>query len=93
MIRKQAFTPAHIHDTKLFKKLVSKDEEFVYGDKGYPSKDNRLFLKENGIKDGILFKNEKRHPIFRRFNFHVSGIRSQVETAFGVLKRHYGYSA
>jgi len=91
IIRRQAFTPAHVHDSNLFKELVSKDEECVYADKGYPSEEHHRFLKEHKIKNGILFKNEKRDSIFVKLNAYISGIRSRVETVFGVLKRHYGY--
>ena len=91
IIRKQAFTSARVHDTNLFNSLISKDEDFVYADKGYASRKNDHFLKRQGIKNGILFKKENRSAIYQRFNYHVSKIRSRVETVFGVFKKHYGY--
>lgn len=91
IIRKQAFTSAHVHDTKLFSLLISEDEAFVFADKGYAPSKNNLLLKRRGIKNGILFKRERRCPVYQRFNHHVSKIRSRVETVFGALKRNYGY--
>jgi IS5 family transposase len=91
LIRKKTFTPANVHDTKRFNDLVSGDEKMVYADKGYVSSKNDAYLKARGITNGILFKNENRHPLYRECNRCLSRVRSGVETLFGILKRSYGY--
>jgi len=91
LIRKQTFTPAHVHDSQLFDQLISGDEKIGYADKAYASSKNDRYLKQLGIKNGILIKNEKQHPLFQQCNRFLSRIRSRVEAVFGIFKRSYGY--
>lgn len=91
LIRKRALTPAHVHDSRLFEDMVTGDKGSVYADKAYASEKNDNFLRENGIQNGILFKHQNGDSIRARCNWHLSRIRSRVETVFAILKRHYGY--
>lgn len=91
VIRKKVFTPANVHDSQCFEKLVIGDEDMAYADKAYTSTKNDAHLKQLGVKNGILFKQEKKLPVYRMLNRHLSRIRCGVERVFGVLKRSYGY--
>jgi len=84
-------TPAHIHDSKVFKEMISGDEGTVYADKAYASEKYDNLLREKGIQNGILFKHKKEDSERATCNQHLSRIRSQVETVFGIFKRHYMY--
>lgn len=64
----------------------------VRADKGYSSKDNRKYLKEKGLKDGIMHKALKNKPLTNhqaRFNKLVSKVRYKVERTFGSITRWF----
>lgn len=64
----------------------------VRADKGYSSKDNRKYLKEKGLKDGIMHKALKNKPLTSHqtlFNKIVSKVRYKVERTFGSITRWF----
>ena len=95
LIREAEFTPANVNDTEVADELVSGDEEAVYADKAYMSKQRSEWLKSMEIKDRIMHRGNKHHPELpyweRRRNRLISRLRSPVEKVFGTLKRTYGY--
>ncbi len=96
LIRKAALTPANVNDTKMADDLISGDEEAVYGDRAYSSKDRRERLEAVGIKDRTMQRANKHHPILscleQKRNRLISRVRMPVEGVFGTLKRTYGYA-
>ncbi len=95
LIREAVFTPANVNDTEVADDLVSGDEAAVYADKAYGTKERSEWLKSMRIKDRIMRRGDKHHPVLppweRRRNALISRLRSPVEKVFGTLKRSYGY--
>ena len=95
LIRKALLTPANVNDTEVADALVSGDEEAVYADKAYGSKQRSEWLKSMKIKDRIMRRANKHHPVLppweQRRNGLISRLRAPVERVFGTLKRSYGY--
>ena len=95
LIRKALLTPANVNDTEVADDLVSGDEEAVYGDKAYGSKRRSEWLRSMKIKDRIMRRADKHHPVLppweQRRNGLISRLRAPVEQVFGTLKRSYGY--
>ena len=95
LIREAVFTPANVNDTEVADDLVSGDEGAVYADKAYGTKERSEWLKGMGIKDRIMRRGNKHHPVLpyweRRRNGLISRLRSPMENVFGTLKRSYGY--
>lgn len=64
-------------------------------DKGYASKANRVELDKRGLKDGIMHKAVRSHPITpneqRRYN-EIKTKRWVIEQTFGALKRRFRFS-
>ncbi len=62
----------------------------VRADKGYRSQSNRNFLKNNGLKDGIMHKAVRNRPLInhqQKFNKIVSQTRFKVERTFAGITR------
>lgn len=95
LIRQAVFTPGNVYESLVADRLVSGDEEAVYGDRAYESRRRRQWLRSQGIKDRIMHrshKHQKQLPYWQqRHNDLISPIRKQVEKVFGTLKRSYGY--
>ncbi len=95
LVRGVEFTPANIADTEAADALIMGDEEAVYADKAYESKERRERLRAQGVKDRIMHRGHKRQTGLphwqRRRNGLLSKVRAPVEQALGTLKRCYGY--
>ena len=90
-------TPANESDVKHFEDVLEQAKipkgTRVYADKGYASASNRQFLKEHGLKDGIMRKGSRGHVITeaeRVFNKLLSKTRSTIERTFGGIRRWFG---
>lgn len=95
LIRKALMTPANIHDSTPADDLILGDEGAVYADCAYSQADRRDWLAEQGITDGIMYRNHHRRPMTeeqKERNKEISPTRSAVERCFGLMKRWYGYS-
>ena len=95
LIRKLAFTPAHVNESPVGESLISGDEKAVYADKGYENKKRRQRLKRQGIKDRICHrshKHQKQLPHWQTMrNKAIAKRRAPVEQVFGTAKRLFGY--
>ena len=95
LIRKVAFTPAHVAESSVADALISGDEAAVYADKGYESKVRRAALKARGAKDRICHRSHKNQAALPRWqtvrNKAISKRRAVVEQVFGTAKRGFGY--
>jgi IS5 family transposase len=94
LIRQAELTTAKVHDSQVFKELVSGDEEAVYADKAYDSKERSDWLLSQGIRDLIMMRGRRGRPLSfmaRLFNREVSRVRQGVERFFGTLKRIYKF--
>ena len=96
LVRKAVLTPAKVNESEVAEELISGDEEAVYGDKAYESKERRERLKGLGINDRIMHRSHKHQKGLphwqKRRNDLISPIRKKVEKVFGTLKRSYGYT-
>ena len=64
-------------------------------DKAYSSKEHRRILKEYSIKDGIMHKATRNHPLRysqKKFNRLISRKRLKIEQGFGTLKRIFKFN-
>jgi len=87
-------TPANQSEMTYFPKVIEKlkfiKKRRIYGDKGFSSKNNRMFLKEKKYKDGIMEKRQKNKELskFQKIkNKLISKKRFIVEQGFGTMKR------
>jgi transposase, IS5 family len=91
LIRSAALTPANVNETEVADALIRGDEKAVYADKAYDTKARRARLKAARVKDRIMHRANKHHPVLpawaARRNALIAPIRASVETVFAVLKR------
>ena len=96
LVRTALLTPANIAETVVADDLIlaNRDSAAVYADKAYDTHARRTLLARLGIKDCIMHRPNKHHPLTdeqTRRNAALSKIRCRVETVFAVLKQVYGY--
>lgn len=95
IIRRIAFTPANVNESTAADALICGDEVTVYADKAYDSNARRAYLKSMGIRDGIMRRRNRWHPIGSwvvRRNAVISHRRAPIEPLFALLKRVYGFA-
>jgi IS5 family transposase len=95
IIRRQVMTPANVNDTEPADLLICGDEAALYGDQAYTSARRRADLRARGIKDRMMHRANKHHPLTPRQIQHNTAIgrrRAPVEQVFAKLKRVYGWS-
>ena len=94
LICRAKITPANVDDSQVFGQLIDSPTRAVYADKIYDSKDNKNWLAEHGIANGIL-----RKPVrFRKLTpeDHVRNLRKgrkrrRIERVFAHLKKWQHY--
>ncbi len=73
------------------------DEAAIYADKAYDQRERRAALTARGVKDRIMHRANKHHPLLpfwkARRNRLISSVRSAVERTFGTWKRSYGWTS
>jgi IS5 family transposase len=95
IIRRQVMTPANVNDTEPADLLICGDEAALYGDQAYTSARRRADLRARGIKDRMMHRANKHHPLTPRQIQHNTAIgrrRAPVEQVFAKLKRLCGWS-
>lgn len=87
-------TPANQAECKELDHLtLDLTNQVIYADKAYASRENREILKSRKLKDRVLHKATRNHPLThwqKIFNKAVSKRRYIVEQCFGTLKRQFG---
>jgi IS5 family transposase len=96
LVRSALLTPANVAETVVADELIlaNSDGGAIYADKAYDTHARRDLLAALGLKDGIMHRPNKHHPLTaeqRRHNQALCKVRCRVETVFAVLKRVYGY--
>jgi IS5 family transposase len=94
IIRRQRLTPANVNDTVEAEALICGDEQAVYADQGYDKKARRKALRKRGVKDRLMHRPNKHHPLTprqERRNALIGRRRAPVEQVFAKLKRGYGW--
>jgi len=95
IIRRQLITPANVNDTEPADRLICGDEAALYGDQAYTCARRRADLRARGIKDRMMHRANKHHPLTPRQVQHNAAIgrrRAPVEQVFAKLKRLCGWS-
>lgn len=95
IIRRQRLTPANVNDTVEADALICGDEAAVYADEAYTTHKRREKLRELGIKDRMMHRPNKHHPLTPRQIQHNRAIgrhRAPVEQVFAQLKRLCGWT-
>ena len=67
----------------------------VYADKGYDCAENRQYLEEHRLLDGIMRKAHRNRPLTEnqtKRNRYLSKTRYVVEQSFGTLHRKFRYA-
>ena len=81
-----------MHDSNHFIALLEGNESGTYADSAYQSQTHTDWLSERGIKNRLI-KHAYRNRLLSQedivFNQKHSGVRSNVERVFAVLKLHY----
>lgn len=95
VIHSVEFTPANIHDSKEFEKLLHGKEQSVYADKAYPNKKLQDQLVSQGTFWGVLQKGYRNHPLSKENaakNKQLSTVRNNVERPFAYITRILNYT-
>jgi len=85
-------TAASVHDSQVFKELVSDEDNAVLADSAYHSEEHEDYLIECNSEEFLMRKAYKNKPLSEEekiFNKKVSRIRVRVEHVFGRMK-HMG---
>jgi IS5 family transposase len=94
LIRAAAISTASQYDGEVFAHIAPADSEVIYADKAYDTKANQAWLRERGIRNGIL-KKEAHHIQLtardRKNNQRKSRVRRQIERVFAHLKKWQHY--
>lgn len=95
LVHSVEFTSANIHDRECFSSLLHGDENAVFGDKGYYSREDKYYARDAEVFWGILDKGTRNHPLSskqKKRNKKLSSIRAKVEHPFQIIKHLWGYS-
>ncbi len=92
-IHSQSVTPGNVHDSQELDTLILGDEEKLYSDAAYSSKNTREKLDELGIEDQVQRKGYRNHPLTEEDkirNAEIAVTRAGGERPFATYKHHYG---
>jgi len=95
IIRKRYFSSAKPHDSQYSDKLLSGDEQAIFGDSAYGNKKDKQRYRKTGIYYGILDKatrSKKLSKTQKKRNKKKSKVRSAVEHPFGYMKTKLNYT-
>ena len=91
LIIEQETTPANVHDSQVFKKIVNEKDERVMADSAYWSEEHEDYLlKECDAEEFLMRKATRNHPLSQeeeKRNHQISKIRVRVEHVFGRMKQ------
>lgn len=94
LIQKAVLTTAKEHDSNRFEEMLHGKEKAVYADKGYCDKVRKTLLRKKGIKERIMDRAWRDHPLTRwqkKRNKLISKVRGKIERIFAHLKTWQGY--
>lgn len=92
LVRDVRLTSANVNDCVIGPGLVQGDEHAACADKAYDNKAMRDLLKDGRIRDGIMRRPNKHHPLTTHAiarNLALATVRGRIEGVFGNLKRVY----
>ena len=89
VITNYTVTPSSTHDSQAIKDLINEDDNALYADSAYKSKEIEDYLKENNVKSKIInraYRNKSLSNKKHKQNHKHSKTRVRVEHIFGTLK-------
>ncbi len=89
VITNYTVTPSSTHDSQAIKDLINEDDNALYADSAYKSKEIEDYLKENNVKSKIInraYRNKSLSNKQHKQNHKHSKTRVRVEHVFGTLK-------
>ena len=89
VITNYTVTPSSTHDSQAIKDLINEDDNALYADSAYKSKEIEDQLKENNVKSKIInraYRNKSLSNKQHKQNHKHSKTRVRVEHIFGTLK-------
>ena len=94
LICRAKITAANVDDSQVFGELITAPTRAVYADKAYDSKENKAWLAEHGMANGILKKGA--HHIHLRAEDHQRNARKSrkrrlIERVFAHFKQWQRY--
>ena len=94
LIRQAVLSTAKVQDAHVFTAVTPEQSKAVYADKAYDTLINQAWLRERGIKSGILKKGGyhiKLSQADQKANQRKNKVRRHIERIFGHLKQWQGY--
>jgi IS5 family transposase len=94
-IRKIETDTARTHDSQHFDRVfdTSNTSRDVYADRGYPSEERTVWLKQNGFRNHIQQKGQRNKPLSecqQRRNTRIARTRARVEHPFAIIAQMGG---
>ena len=94
VVREVAFDTASVHESRHFDELTKKETKAKFGDSAFFSNERCERLKKKKIRDGILRKPMRDHPLTKQQKLHnsrIRPIRAVVEHVFAWVKFRCGF--
>ena len=95
IIKKVIATTAKTHDSTQFDALTKDEENAIFADSGYMSKERKKDLRKKGIFNGIVERRVRGQSKLRakqqRNNKRFAKTRGLVELAFAFMKHHMNF--
>jgi IS5 family transposase len=88
-------TDASVHDSQVMDKLVHGEEQAIYGDKAYSSKEKKSQYEAKGVKWCVNLRSNRWQALTEEevaSNHERSQVRAKVEHAFRIVKHLWGYT-
>ena len=89
VITNYTVTPSSTHDSQAIKDLIDENDNTLYADSAYKSKEIEEYLQENKVKSKVIQRAYKNKPLSNqqhKENYKHSKTRVRVEHIFGTLK-------
>jgi len=90
LITAVALTSVRVNDHNVFEEMIPAETEAVFADKAYDSEAHRDYLQKRGIRNGILKRAQRNHPLTkaqRLRNRERGTICSAIERKINDIKR------
>lgn len=94
LIRAAVISTASTQEAHVFERIAPTDTGIIYADKAYDTKMNHVWLRQRGIRSGILKKGAhhiKLNQQDREHNRRKSKVRRHIERIFAQLKQWQNY--
>ena len=89
VITNYTVTPSSTHDSQAIKNLIDENDNVLYADSAYKSKEIEEYLEESNIKSKVINRAYRNKPLTNsqhKQNYKHSKTRVRVEHIFGTLK-------